>query len=361
MDFFNSKKKIENDYIFDEKILGKGQYGVIKKAFCIKTGIDVAIKIIPKNNLKKGTSKSNTEQKLMREVNIMKLCNHPHIIRYINFYDDSNNYYIVMEYIKHGDLFDLVAEKQTLNYDDAKKIFSQLVSAIEYCHGNLVAHRDIKLENVLVSNMEELSIILADFGLSNYIKLNTLHNTLCGSVQYCAPEIINRDKYNPIKSDIWSMGVVLYCMVSGGFPFDIKQMINNSTTYVYDTYNILDNNLNDLLSKIFVPASERITINGIKNHPWLSGYTIPSYLPVRAAVQEINLILVDKIVSLGFEPNEILLSLYNNSNTQETAIYHLLMEKIGKKTPRVAPSKYFTLSQKTKKKSKSTENLFDLE
>ena len=245
-----------------------------------------------------------------------------------------------MEYIKYGDMFDFINKKSKckLNIDDARKIFCQLISCIEYCHGNLISHRDIKLENILIFDEENLLIKITDFGLSNYIKVDSLHNTACGSLEYAAPEIINGENYNPMKSDIWSMGVVLYCMVTGNFPWssslEKKNFLLTDVTEIknHKIYNTIgDEKLKDLLSKIFVPASERISINELKKHVWLANYVIPSYLPIREPLREIYLIIIDKIVSLGFKPESIFMSIYNNLNTQETAIYNLLKDKLESK------------------------------
>lgn len=376
MEYHDSKKYLENDYRLG-KVLGRGQFGVIKLATCLKTGKEVAVKIISKDDLKK-TLKNDAKEKLLREINIMKICDHPHIVKYIDFYTDDSQYYIVMEYVKCGDLFEIILRAKNFSISDVRKVFCQMISAMEYCHGNLIAHRDIKLENILVADKKEILVKIADFGLSNYIKTDALHNTACGSLEYAAPEILMKSTYNPIRSDIWSMGVVLYTMATQCFPWggsliDIRNRIINCD---YDKNHIshLDNDLKDLLSKIFVPAENRITINQMKMHPWLVKYTIPSFLRQREPVGEIILLLVDKVISLGFDQNEVLTSLYSNANTQETAIYHLLKEKLyGPKThtsladtnktfsksETILNLKSFRLVKITERKIKSCENVFE--
>jgi len=330
MESDDSRRIIGNTYCLSH-IIGEGKFGTIWKAKHIKTKKKVAIKVIAKKKIK-GTkcSSKNIKKKLIREIDIMKLCDHPHIVKYFDHYEDDNFYYIVMEYVKRGDLFEHIKEKKCLCIEAAKKIFRQLISCIEYCHGNLIVHRDIKLENILIAD-RDLTIKLTDFGLSNFINTNSKHKTACGSLEYCAPEIMEGDPYNPIKVDIWSMGVVLYCMVVGMMPWTCtrENMMRHICRFEYNVDKILDPVLKDLISKIFVPAEHRISLKQIKNHPWLSYDVLPSYLPPRAPLKEINLILVDKIVSLGFDKTDVLLALYENHTVQETAIYHLLIERVS--------------------------------
>lgn len=343
-----TKKDIEADYEFGKKTLGNGKFGIVKKAKERVSGRKVAIKIINKSNLKKhalGLLSDEIENTLIREVNIMKMLNHPHIVKYLDFYDDVENFYIVMKKVKYGALLDYITQKleksKTLSLDDARKIFAQLLSAVEYCHGHLIGHRDLKLENILISNKNKLKIKLIDFGLANYIKIDELHRTNCGSLDYAAPEIIDDQPYNPIMIDIWSLGVILYSMIFGCFPwgsnvqYDIVNYNYNTNVISEMLLEVSHNqellidyvNLRDLLSKIFVPPNERFTLTEIKNHAWMKGSSISSYLPKTKPIKNVDFLLVDQMVALGFKAKDVMLALYENKNTQETAIYHLLYHR----------------------------------
>lgn len=307
-------------YEFGETI-GRGQFGKIKKCKNKNTNETVAIKIIKKD-------KVESQELLLREVNIMKLCKHPHIVKCYDFMETEKYYYIVMEYIPYGDLFDFL-EKYEITSKQCKIIIAQIISAIEYCHGNLIAHRDLKLENILVADIKNFRIKIADFGLASYIDIGKAHGTHCGTLEYVAPEVISKKSYNAIKADIWSIGVILFCILESKFPWKSDNIVADIVNFNYHKLS-KDLKAQTLIDKIFVPEETRNNISEIKKDAWIAEYIIPSYLPVREPINNINLLYVDKISSLGYKIPDILLSLYENLNTQETAIYHLLDERFTK-------------------------------
>jgi len=318
------KTNIEDSYEFLE-VLGKGVSGTVKKAKSKITDQLVAIKLMSKRKIIDETQKD----KILKEINILKLCSHPHIIQYIDCYEDLKYYYIVMEYAPGGELFDLLLKKNGLKEEKARNVFVQILSALEYCHGNMIAHRDLKPENILIQNKKDLQVKLADFGFANYIRLD-LHDTYCGSLQYVAPEVIQHTKYNPMKTDIWSLGIILYVLLSSKLPWMIDDNGQNVNQIINLNYKIpaeVPDLAADLIKKILVYRSERLTISDIKKHPWVSGYVLPNYLPENRAISKIDCILVDKVVSLGFDKTEVLLSVCENKNTQSNRIYHVLLEK----------------------------------
>lgn len=332
------KNNIDKDFLITKKQLGKGQFGKVMLGINRKTDVHVAIKIIKRENFEKIGASITTEtieKKFIRETHIMKLLNHPHIIKYYGCYKDDKKFYIVMEIIKYGDLFGLIKTSGNLDEDQVKRILVQIISAIEYCHGNLITHRDIKLENILINNKDNIIIKLSDFGLSTYININSFQKTFCGSVHYAAPEIINGTAYNPFKTDIWSMGVVLYSLLTGKYPWR-DSCLNDTITdiigfkYKNEEYNDLSIGAKDLLSKIFVSEEERILLGDIKKHPWLENYILPSYLEIRPNVYDIDCFIVNKIMSLGFVKESVLCSVFDNKNTIENALYHLLRNKYNK-------------------------------
>jgi len=336
-----AKKNIEKYYEISTKKIGKGQFGKIKRAQSKINGTQVAIKIINKKKIKKSQSvEINLGNNFKREINILKYCKHPNIVKFLDIFEDDKNIYIVMEYIKHGDLFKMIQEKddqpgKPFDENDARDIFVQILSALEYCHGNLITHRDLKVENILIARKKDINknkkilIKIADFGFANYIKVGSLHKTFCGSIHYSAPEIILNESYNPIKADIWSIGVILYIILTGKFPWrnDEANLMDDIIKYNIQKSNRLNDSVMDLLDKIFKPPKERINIKGIKNHPWIKPYILPSYLKERKPVININSIIVKQVIDLGFDKNDVLNDVFDNKNSQTNAIYHMIYEQ----------------------------------
>ena len=143
-----------------------------------------------------------------------------------------------MEYAAGGDMYDLIKDGGALSEADARFYFRQLVSALEYCHSHFVVHRDLKLENLLLSESKE-RVMLADFGLSNRLVPGRPLETLCGSSQYAAPEVLCGDSYLGLASDVWSLGVVLYTFLMGALPFghcgnDFRDIARAAMTQDFD-------------------------------------------------------------------------------------------------------------------------------
>uniref|UniRef100_A0A452VNY2 non-specific serine/threonine protein kinase n=1 Tax=Ursus maritimus TaxID=29073 RepID=A0A452VNY2_URSMA len=196
-----------------ERTLGKGNFAVVKLARHRVTKTQVAIKIIDKTRL----DSSNLE-KIYREVQIMKLLNHPHIIKLYQVMETKDMLYIVTEFAKNGEMFDYLTSNGHLSENEARKKFWQILSAVEYCHSHHIVHRDLKTENLLLDG--SMDIKLADFGFGNFYKSGEPLSTWCGSPPYAAPEVFEGKEYEGPQLDIWSLGVVLYVLVCGSLPFD---------------------------------------------------------------------------------------------------------------------------------------------
>lgn len=152
----------------------------------------------------------------------MKQLDHQNIIKFIDFIQTPREYYLIMEYIGSSNLFDYTCSKE--NYiipeEDAKPIFKKVVLAVQECHRVGICHRDIKMENVLVNKRSEVKLI--DFGFSQE---NGLLENFCGTPSYMAPEIVAKRSYEGAPADVWALGVMLYRMLSGIFPFKGSQQI----------------------------------------------------------------------------------------------------------------------------------------
>lgn len=244
--------------------IGEGSHGSVILGRRRDTREPVAIKVV---NRLSPLGKINT--RIYIEVDIMKLCHHPNIITYFDCFVGEDAHYIVMEYAPYGDLFQYTIGNIALSTLDHKNIFVQVLSAVEYCHANQIAHRDLKLENILITSVKPFTVKIADFGLATNVSIDSLHNSFCGTFFYAAYEIICCKPYDPKKVDIWSLGVILYSMVTKHHPWPSEDIVNHIRTLNYDKTLIKDKLLKDLISKMLVPPEDRITINQIKKHAWL--------------------------------------------------------------------------------------------
>ena len=245
-------------------ILGEGTFGIVKLAQDKKTKEKVAIKILEKKKIKTEEDK----RRVQTEIEILQKMSHINVIKAKKILKDSENIYIMMEYCEKGELFHYIEKEICLSNDEAACYFYQLINGLEYIHQKGIVHRDLKLENLLLSKTNLLKII--DFGLSSYYDSNKLLSTPCGSLCYASPELLSGQKYDGILIDIWSVGVILYAMLCGYLPFDdenhgmlYKRIINTEL----DIPEHLEEDSVDMLRKILVnEPKKRITIKEIKKH-----------------------------------------------------------------------------------------------
>jgi 5'-AMP-activated protein kinase catalytic alpha subunit len=188
------------------KTLGIGAFGKVKMAHHIITGQKVAVKILNKGKIKH----MEMAEKVRREINILKMCTHPHIIRLYEVIDTPSDIFVIMEYVQGGELFDFIVSRGRLPPDEARQFFHQIVSGIEYCHFHKIVHRDLKPENLLLDN--DNNIKLADFGLSNVAHDGDFLRTSCGSPNYAAPEVISGNLYaGKVESYIATFVCIYIC------------------------------------------------------------------------------------------------------------------------------------------------------
>ena len=256
-----SKKEIE-DYILKEDI-GEGNFGKVKLGISKTTGEKYAIKIINKEQIKK-----KMKNKIFRENEVITKFNHINVIFVFQIIEDPENYYIIMEYCKRGELFDYIVDHERLTEDEAAIFFYQLINGVEYIHSKGIAHRDLKPENLLLTKDKTLKII--DFGLSHEFDGIDLLKTKCGSPSYASPEILRGKPYDGFKSDVWCCGIILYAMVCGYLPFDgdtNKILFKNILKCEPEVPEHLNSITQDLIVRILTSDPDmRITIDEIKRH-----------------------------------------------------------------------------------------------
>eukprot|EP00008_Paramoeba_atlantica_P004575 CAMPEP_0201488894 /NCGR_PEP_ID=MMETSP0151_2-20130828/20086_1 /ASSEMBLY_ACC=CAM_ASM_000257 /TAXON_ID=200890 /ORGANISM="Paramoeba atlantica, Strain 621/1 / CCAP 1560/9" /LENGTH=391 /DNA_ID=CAMNT_0047874295 /DNA_START=62 /DNA_END=1234 /DNA_ORIENTATION=- len=206
----------DSDYMIEgEQEIGEGSFAVVKLGQKISTGERVAVKVIEKKNVP-----DEMRHLIEHECNILRRLNHKNVIHLHHATEDKNYIYLFMPYFAGGDLHAFLDDYEYLAEPIAFKIFYQLVDAVNHCHVNNIIHRDIKLENMLLDDADKLNVTLIDFGFSTIRKeTDALLDDYPGSPAYAAPELMQGIPYPGYSSDIWAMGVVLYILVTGEYPF----------------------------------------------------------------------------------------------------------------------------------------------
>jgi serine/threonine protein kinase len=268
--------RVVGDYVLG-RTLGVGASGKVKFATHLITGQPVAIKIIRKSLL---DSKPALAAKIQREIAVLKLLggaaaqrnctNNVGVLALFDVYETEQCILLILEYCPGGDLFEVLLDCGYLSYDDALNAFQQLVYALYFCHRQGVAHRDLKLENILLDAKGRLK--LADFGMASLMTPGSLLETACGSPNYCAPEVLAGGLYNGARSDTWSLGIILYAMVTGGLPFDddnFSRLLAKIRAGAYHMPEAVDPQIASLISAMLrVNPEERITLADIMASPW---------------------------------------------------------------------------------------------
>ena len=246
-----------------QKDIGEGNFGKVKLGIFKPTGEEFAIKILNKNKIK-----IKMKNSIFKENEIITRFNHINVVFVFQILEDSQNFYIIMEYCKHGELFDYIVKNEKLTEEEASVFFYQLINGIEYIHSKGISHRDLKPENLLLAENKILKII--DFGLSHEFEGDELLKTKCGSPSYAAPEIICCPFYDGFKVDVWCCGIILYAMLCGYLPFegeDNNILFQNILNCDPDLPPFLSDLSKDIILRILNPDPDnRISIKDIKHH-----------------------------------------------------------------------------------------------
>lgn len=278
------------------------RHGQVKLATHAVTAHKVAVKILNKAKIKQ----LGMEEKVQREINILHLCTHPHIIRLYEVIDTPTDIFLTNEYVSGGELFDYIVSKGRLSADEARNFFHQIISGVEYCHFQKIVHRDLKPENLLLD--ANLNIKIADFGLSNLMRDGDFLRTSCGSPNYAAPEVISGHLYAGPEVDVWSCGVILYALLCGSLPFDdesIPNLFKKIKSGMYSLPTHLSQLARNLIPRMLeVDPMKRITIPEIRLHPWFQ-HKLPPYLrhpPELMEKQEriVDQEVIDEVMRLPF-------------------------------------------------------------
>lgn len=252
--------------------IGSGTFGKVWLGEHVPTGCQIAIKILEKDKI---LDDSDVER-VTRELKIAQSISHPHLVQLFHLLETKEYVFLIMEYLPGGELYDLIVSRKKLTEEEAFLYIVQIVNSVEYLHSLNIAHRDLKPENLLLDQDKKV-IKLVDFGLGRFYDTGVNIETACGSPCYAPPEMLSKLKYDPLKADIWSLGIVFFAMLAGYLPFDDE---NTDILYqkIIEGKFVMPGSISvdaaDLLSRIIqTNPSKRLTLREIKNHSWWLRYS----------------------------------------------------------------------------------------
>ncbi|XP_053772620.1 hormonally up-regulated neu tumor-associated kinase [Desmodus rotundus] len=334
---FQHHKRVGN-YLVGSRKLGEGSFAKVREGLHVLTGEKVAIKVIDKKRAKKDTY---VTKNLRREGQIQQMIRHPNITQLLDILETENSYYLVMELCPGGNLMHKIYEKKRLEEAEARRYIRQLVSAVEHLHRAGVVHRDLKIENLLLD--EDNNIKLIDFGLSNCAGIlghSDPFSTQCGSPAYAAPELLARKKYGP-KIDVWSIGVNMYAMLTGALPFTVEPF---SLRALYQK--MVDKEMNPLPTQLSTGATnflrsllepdpvKRPNIQQALANRWLNeNYVgrVPCSVayPNRISLADLSpSVVLHMTEKLGYKNSDVISTVLANRACHILAIYFLLNKKL---------------------------------
>lgn len=260
------------------QLLGKGSFSSVYEYQNILTGENVACKVV---NINTAISDS-VYSHFRNEILIHSKINHASITQLKDILIDKDNIYIFLELCDGGNLNDMVQEFGGLTEEEAKHYFRQIIEALSFIHKMGVAHRDLKLENILITADDDIK--LNDFGLCKQANGDDPMMTVCGTLVYLAPEIISEKPYNGMKADIWSAGIALYAMIACHFPWVLPEGLQPEQQMKETARQICSGNvalpdgigveLQNLLGNLLnIDPDERPSAEEVLKHPWFAGYS----------------------------------------------------------------------------------------
>lgn len=269
---------VEDHYILDKK-LGDGSYGTVFLARDRNTQALRAVKKMLKSKIK-------NPERLRTEIEIMKVADHPNVVRLYEVLEDTRFIYLVMEVCSGGELFDYIVANKRINERKAANLFRQLLLSLSYLHSHDICHRDLKPENLLFTDDTHESLKLIDFGLSKIMKESQAMSTKAGTPFYISPDVLH-GSYDK-SCDLWSAGVILYILLSGYPPFygptdsiTLQKVREGSFSFARSEWNTVSDGAKDLITKLLVlNPTERYTVEQALHHPWIVQTDELSELPL---------------------------------------------------------------------------------
>ena len=320
----NLEEPVTDDRFYTvEKLIGQGAFGKVLLGFSILTGRKVAIKAIDRSHLENEYSR----RKIFREVYILKKLKSRFVVKILEVFETDENFLIVMEYVPGGDLLNYLKLHGRMSEDKCKKIFYQVVLGVNTIHKHGILHRDIKLDNILLD--KSLNYIkICDFGVSKLVHKGEIITDQCGTPAYLAPEIVLDKGYEGFWSDIWSLGVLLYCMVCGTVPFKANTLQDLHKAILvgkYDLPEFLSANLKHLIrSMLVIVPNRRIPVEKILRHRWFDdceNFFKESCLDETLMVRNESLGTME---SFGYPRQHVINSLEFKSLNHSYAVYNMM-------------------------------------
>ena len=318
------------DYILGEEI-GSGAFGKVLLGKHILTEEKVAIKVLDKMIL---NQTPEDYELVKKEISILKLVRHKYIVQLYEILQTAQHIFIIMEYCEGKEILDYILTKNHLSELESLKYFQQLINCLFYLHSQNIAHRDIKIDNMLLDSNKDLKLI--DFGLSTKYTDDDLLDQPCGTVVYAAPEVLEGKEYHGMLADVWSSGIVLYGMIAGYLPFSDKDDEVNKKLVIKGQIKMpefFSDQVKDLLKHMLdVNPMTRYTLQEIKDHPW---FNIEECSLIPGIIINYNIIPIDeKIINLCVSYNkdrdDVINSIRKNKHDSNSALYYLLIKKLLK-------------------------------
>ena len=309
------------------KLLGQGAFGKVMLGIQILTGKKVAIKAIDKSHL----LNEHSRRKIFREVYILKKIRSNYVVKILEVFESDENFLIVMEYLPGGDLLNYLKTNGKMTEAACKKIFHQIILGAITIHRHGVLHRDFKLDNILLDK-SLTSVKICDFGVSKLVHKGEIIMDQCGTPAYLAPEIVLDKGYEGYWSDIWSLGVLLFCMVCGTVPFKANTLSDLHKAILMGKYEFpefLSEGVRDLIRKMLqIVPNKRIPLENVIKHPWiLEEAEAFEDVSIEEETLRINQEVVRNIESYGYPRQFIMNSLEYKSLNHAYAAYQILTNK----------------------------------
>ncbi|XP_062991367.1 serine/threonine-protein kinase PLK4 isoform X2 [Elgaria multicarinata webbii] len=250
-------------------LLGKGSFAGVYRAVSLKTGLEVAIKMIDK----KAMHKVGMVQRVQNEVKIHCQLKHPSVLELFNYFEDSNYVYLILEMCHNGEMSRyLKNRKNRFSEEEVQHFMHQIIKGMLYLHSHGILHRDLTLSNLLLTN--NMNIKIADFGLATQLKMpHEKHYTMCGTPNYISPEIATRSAHG-LESDVWSLGCMFFTLLAGKPPFDtdtVKNTLNKVVLADYEMPVFLSEEAQDLIHQLLRKnPADRLSLSAVLDHPFMS-------------------------------------------------------------------------------------------